>query len=165
MSRSVFPFAVVLPALFSFLRRQWNKRNYSTPISEMFFTFITRKTLREKLFELSVCKVALQAASAYKRREFWSETHPPLRLLIRRSIFLTREKHPSWFSLDVAFFFHVWKPLFAPLIGWNSFAIENLRHIFWWVFLSMYMINSQTSASLHSSAFRNFFFLFYYVLF
>ena len=27
-------------------------------------------------------------------------------------------------------FFHVWKPSFAPLIGWNSFAYENLRHRF-----------------------------------
>ena len=43
---SFFPFAVVLPALCSLLHRQWNKGNYSTLISEIFFTF-----LREKLFE------------------------------------------------------------------------------------------------------------------
>ena len=44
------------------------------------------------VFSLNVCKAALQAASAYKRREFWRKTHTPLRLLIGRIIFLTREK-------------------------------------------------------------------------
>ena len=32
--------------------------------------------LREKLFE-NICKAMLQAANAYKRREFWRETHTP----------------------------------------------------------------------------------------
>ena len=36
---------------------------------------------------------ALQAASAYKRKEFWRETRTPLWLLIGRIIFLTLEKN------------------------------------------------------------------------
>ena len=36
--------AVVSPGLYRFLYRQWNKRNYSTTSTEIFFTFITRKT-------------------------------------------------------------------------------------------------------------------------
>ena len=31
--------------------------------------------LREKPSSLNVCEVALQAASAYKRQEFWREIH------------------------------------------------------------------------------------------
>ena len=44
-----------------------------------------------------------------KRREFRREIHTPPWLLIGRIIFLTREKRS-----------------FAPLIGYNSFAYENL---------------------------------------
>ena len=56
-------------------------------------------------FLLNVCDAtrkakALQAASAFKRRKFWRETHTPLWLFIGRIIFLTREKTS-----------------FAPLIG------------------------------------------------
>ena len=51
----------------------------------------------EKVFSLNICKAApkeraLQATSAYKRQEFWRETHTPLWPLIGRIIFLTREK-------------------------------------------------------------------------
>ena len=38
-----------LLALYSFLHRQWNKQNHSTPISEMLFTFLWEKLL-EKIF-------------------------------------------------------------------------------------------------------------------
>ena len=48
-------------------------------------------------FLLNVCDAtrkakALQAASAFKRRKFWRETHTLRWLLIGRFIFLTREK-------------------------------------------------------------------------
>ena len=53
------------------------------------------KTLREKLVSLNVCEAVLQgtlqAASPFKRREFWCETHTSLRLLIGRIIFVTHE--------------------------------------------------------------------------
>ena len=67
-------------------------------ISEMFFTFLARKTLWVKLFSLNVCKKS-GGASWNNRWGFWRETHTPLWLLIGRIIF-----------------FHVWKPSFAPLI-------------------------------------------------
>ena len=104
------PSAVVLPALYSFLHRQQNKRNYTTPISEMFFTFFMRKTLREKPSSLNVCEVALQAASAYKRREFWREIPTSF----------ASDWTYNFFSF-LFFFFHVSKPSFV-------FAYENLRH-------------------------------------
>ena len=54
-----------------------------------FLTFITRKTIPEKLYPLNVCEATLQAARAYKRRELWRETHKSLWLLIGRTTFLT----------------------------------------------------------------------------
>ena len=54
-----FPFAVVLPAFYSFFYRQWNKRTFSTPISEMFFTFLGVKNLRENPFSQNVYEEAL----------------------------------------------------------------------------------------------------------
>ena len=61
------------------------------------FLFSAIKTLLYDRLSLNVCEAtrkarALQVASAYKRREFWRETHTPLWLLIGRIIFLTREK-------------------------------------------------------------------------
>ena len=61
----------------------WRIRNRTSERSEISDTKSSR----------NVCKAALQAVSAYKRREFWRETHTPLWLLIGRIIFLTREKN------------------------------------------------------------------------
>ena len=66
------PSAVVLPALYSFLHRQQNKRNSN--FRDVFHIFYEKNTSR-KPSSLNVCEVALQAASAYKRREFWREIH------------------------------------------------------------------------------------------
>ena len=58
----------------------------------MFLTFFYEKNFSRSL---NVCEAvrqgALQAASAYKRREFWRETHTPPWLLIGHIIFLTRK--------------------------------------------------------------------------
>ena len=62
-------------------------------ISEMFFIFLARKTLRVKRFSRS------GAASRNKRREFWREIHTPLWLLIGRIFFLTREKKKKTFAI------------------------------------------------------------------
>ena len=83
-------------------------------ISEMFFSFLARKTLWVKLFSLNVCEAALQAA-------------------IKGGNFGAKLAHFCGFWLDVSFshtwknivrdsdwtyhFFHMWKPSFAPLIG------------------------------------------------
>ena len=73
------PSAVVLPALYSFLHRQQNKRNYTTPISEMFFTFFMRKTLRENLPRWMSAKWRCKLQAPIK--------FTPLSLLIGRIIF------------------------------------------------------------------------------
>ena len=66
-------------------------------ISEMFFTFLAKKTLWVKLFSLNVCKAALQAA--IKGGNFGASSHTSVA--------------SDW----TYHFFHVWKPSFAPLIG------------------------------------------------
>ena len=107
-----FPFsAVVLPALCSFLHRQWNKRNYSTTFSEMFFILFTRNTFLVECLRSRV----LQAACAYKRREFWPN--------------LT---HLCGFWLDVLFFFKREKASFVILIGRTLFFTrENHCSLLW----------------------------------
>ena len=50
-----------------------------------------KNTLR-KPFLVKCLRSALQAASAYKRQEFWRKTHTPLWLLIGCIIFLPHEK-------------------------------------------------------------------------
>ena len=118
------PSAVVLPALYSSLHRQQNKRNYTTPISEMFFTFFMRKTLREKPSSLNVCEVALQAASAYKRREFWREIHTSF----------ASDWTYNFFSFLFFFLFTCQNHL--------SFLLMKIYDIaLWWVFLNMYVLS------------------------
>ena len=83
------PSAVVLPAVYHFLYRQWNKRSYSTPFPKCFHFFREKNSLSKNF--LVEC-VRSGAASCNKRREFWRETETPLWLLIGRIIFLPREK-------------------------------------------------------------------------
>ena len=60
----------------------------------------------------------LQAASTYKRREIWHETHEPMWLLIGRIVFLHVKKKTLFAILvgDITFF-TCEKHHFAPLIG------------------------------------------------
>jgi len=56
----------------------------------------------EKVFSLNICKaapkeMALQASSAYKRQEFWRETHTPLWPLIGHIIFSHVKNHRTRF--------------------------------------------------------------------
>ena len=81
-------------------------QNYFNPISlRDVFHFSAIKTLLYGSFSLNVCEAtrkarAIQAASAYKRREFWRRTHTPLWLFSH-----TCKKHLSRFRLGVSFFF------------------------------------------------------------
>ena len=134
--------AVVLLALYSILHWKWSKQNYSTPISEMLFTF-----LWEKLFEknFSRWKTANQCCKG-------------------RCKLQVQNSHTSMSSNWTYHFSHTWKKkkkkkaLFAILIGGIIFfTCENhcsliwldgihlcmkMHNIaFWWVFLSMYIIN------------------------
>ena len=92
----------------------WRIRNRTSERSEISDTKSSR----------NVCKAALQAVSAYKRREFWRETHTPLWLLIGRIIFFTCENHRSL----------LW-------LARTSLRTKIYDIAFWWVFLSMYIIN------------------------
>ena len=72
------------------------------------FHFSTRKTRHYFRSSLNVCEATrkargLQAASAYRRQEFWRETHTTLWLLIGRTIFLTLEK--ALFAIVIGLFF------------------------------------------------------------
>ena len=70
--------------------------------------------LREKPSSLNVCEVALQAASAYKRREFWREIH---------TSFASDWTYNLFYFL---FFFHVSKPLHL------SFLVMKIYDIALW---------------------------------
>ena len=128
---------VVSPALYRFLYRQWNKRNYSTPFPKCFHFFSAKNSL-SKTFLVECVRSALQAA-------------------ITGGNFGAKLTHLCGFWLDVSFFSHVKKTSFAILIGRIIFfTCENHRSLlwltttnlrtkiygiaFWWVFLSMYII-------------------------
>ena len=82
-------------------------------ISEIFFTFLARKTLWVKLFSLNVCEAVLQAA-------------------IKGGNFGAKLTHPCGFLLDVSFLAHVKKTSFAVLIGRIIFfSCENHRSLLW----------------------------------
>ena len=117
------PSAVVLPALYSFLHRQQNKRNYTTPISEMFFTFFMRKTLRENLPRWMSAKWRCKLQAPIKGGNFGAK-FTPLSLLIGRIIF-------------VLFFF-----FFFTCQNHLSFLLMKIYDIvLWWVFLNMYVLS------------------------
>ena len=111
-------------------------------ISEMFFTFLAKKTLWVKLFSLNVCEAALQAA--IKGGNFGAKLTHLCGFWLDVSFFSRVEKNRSRFWLDVSFFF-MCENHRSPL--W--LASTNLRTkiydiVFWWIFLSMYIIKINT---------------------
>ena len=84
-------------------------------------------------------KTALQAARAFKRWEFWRETHTSLWLLIDVSFFSYVKKRRSRFLLVVAFFSSV-NTIVRSSDWLEPFAYENLRHRFL-VSFSQYVYN------------------------
>ena len=119
------PSAVVLPALYSFLHRQQNKRNYTTPISEMFFTFFMRKTLRENLPRWMSAKWRCKLQAPIKGGNFGAK-FTPLSLLIGRIIF---------FLFFFSFFFFTCQ-------SHLSFLLMKIYDIaLWWVFLNMHVLS------------------------
>ena len=103
-------------------------------ISEMFFTFLAKKTF------LIEC-VWSGAASYNKRREFWRETHTPLWLLIGPIIFLTREKTSFAILTGRIIFFTCEKHRSLLWLARTNLRMKIYDIAFWWVFLSMYIIN------------------------
>ena len=132
------PSAVVSLVLHSFLHRQWNKRNYSTPFLKCFH-FFNEKKLFEKNFSPRMC-ARRRSASCKKRREFWRETHTPLWLLIGRIIFLTCEKTSFAILIGCIFFFTCENHSSLLWLARTHLRIKIYNKTFWWVFLSMYNI-------------------------
>ena len=137
------PSAVVSPALHSFLYRQWietNDRNYSTPFLKWFSFFLTRKKLFEKNFSPRMC-AKRRSVSCKKKWEFWRETHTPLWLLIGRIIFLTCEKTSFAILIGRIIFFTCENHSSLLWLARTHLRIKIYNTPFWWVFLSMYIIN------------------------
>ena len=105
---------------------------------------LKKKTVWEKLISLNVCKaLAKRWGCKLKARNSYTCVTSDW----------TYHFSPSWktyrsrFRLDAScFFFLRVKTSFAPFIGENSLAYENLRHrsAFSWLFLSMYKIKPLT---------------------
>ena len=74
-------------------------------ISEMFFSFLARKTLWGKLFSLNVCEVALQ--DAIKGGSFGATLTHLCGVWLDVSFFSHLKKHHSRFWLDVSYFLRV----------------------------------------------------------
>ena len=138
--------AVVSPALHSFLYRQWNKRNYSTPFLKCFSLFLTRKNSLRKTF-LRMC-AKRRSASCKKRQEFWRETHTPLWLLIGRIIILTCEKTSFAILIGRIIFFTCENHSSLLWLARTHLRIKIYNTTFWWVFLSMYIIKQYYSVEL-----------------
>jgi len=107
-------------------------------ISDMFFTFLARKTLWVKLFSLNVCEAALQAA--IKSGNFGAKL-TPLWLLIGRIIFLTCEKTSFVILIGRIIFFTCENHSSLLWLARTHLCIKIYNTTFWWVFLSMYIIN------------------------
>ena len=104
------------------------------PISEMFFTFLTRKKFFEKNFSPRMC-AKRRLASCKEMREFWRETHTPLWLLIGRVVFLTREKTSFAILIGRIIFFTCENHSSLLWLVRTHLLIKIYNTTFWWVFL------------------------------
>ena len=108
-------------------------------ISEMFFTFLARQTLWVKLFSLNVCEAALQAA--IKGGNFGAKLAHLLWLLIGCIIFLTRGKTSFAILIGRIIFFTCENHRSLLWLARTNLRTKIYDIAFWWVFLSMYIIN------------------------
>ena len=115
-------------------------------ISEMFFTFLMRKTLWVNLSSLNVCEAALQAA--IKGGNF-CETHTPLWLLIGCIVFLTHEKTSFAILIGHITFFTCENHCLFLWLARTNLCMKDYDIAFWWVFLSMYIIKPCTAMYRH----------------
>ena len=140
-SRSVFPF----PLLF---RRQStvflidSETNETIPLHfrNVFHFFLARKTLWVKLFSLNVCEAALQAA--IKGGNFGAKITHLCGLWLDVSFSSNVKKHRSRFwLLKVSFFFMCENHRSLLWLARTNLRTKIYHIAFWWVFLSMYIIN------------------------
>ena len=97
--------AVVSPALYRIFLSTVKQTKLFHSISEMFFTFLARKTPWVKLFSLNVCEAALQAA--IKGGNFGAKLAHLCGFWLDVLFFSHVKKHRSRFWLDVSFFSRV----------------------------------------------------------
>ena len=127
-----FSFSVVVsPALYRFFID--SETNETIPLH-----------FRNVFHFFSVECVRSGAASCNKRREFWRETHTPLWLLIGRIIFLTREKTSFAILIGRIIFFTCENHRSLLWLARTNLRTKIYNIAFWWVFLSMYVINVRT---------------------
>ena len=107
-------------------------------ISEMFFTFLARKTLWVKLFSLNMCEAALQAAIT--GGNFAAKLTHLCGFWLDVSFFSHVKKHRSRFWLDVSFFFTCENYRSLLWLARTNLRTKIYDIAFWWVFLSMYII-------------------------
>ena len=117
-----------------------SKTNETIPLQfpRCFSLFLREKhfeknTLR-KPFLVKCLRSALQAASAYKRQEFWRKTHTPLWLLIGCIIFLPHEKTSLAILIGCIIFFtcenhHLLLWLARTQIR-HSFLVSISQHVY-----------------------------------
>ena len=101
-SRSVFPLPPFFRRFSTVFFTDTKQTKLFHSISEMFSTFLTRKTLRQKLFSLNVCEAALQAAR--KGGNFGAKLTHLCGFWLDASFFSHVKKHRSRFWLEVSFF-------------------------------------------------------------
>ena len=131
--------AVVSPALYRIFLSTVKQTKLFHSISEMFFTFLARKTLWVKLFSLNVCEAALQAA--IKGGNFGAKLTHLCGFWLDVSFFSHVKKHRSRFWLDVSFFFTCENHRSLLWLARTNLRTKIYDIAFWWVFLSMYIIN------------------------
>ena len=134
-----FPFRCCFAGSLPFSLWTVKQKKLFHSISEKFFTFFGEKNSLSKTF-LVEC-VRSSAGSCNKRREFWNKTHTPLWLLIGRIIVLTREKTSFAILIGRIIFFTFENHRSLPWLAKTNLRTKIYDIAFWWVFLSMYIIN------------------------
>ena len=105
-------------------------------ISEMFFTFLTRKKSLRKTFLLECVRSGAQQPTR-KGGNFGAKLTHLCGFWLEVSIFLQVKKHRSRFWSDVSFFFTCENHSSLLWLARTHLRIKIYNTTFWWVFLSM----------------------------
>ena len=117
-------------------------------ISEMFFIFLKRKNSLRKTFLLQCVRSGTQQAGR-KGRNFGAKLTHFFGFWLDVSFFSHVKEHRSRFWLDVSLFFFSRVKTIVHSSDWlrTHLCIKIYNTTFWWVFLSMYIINSYTKGT------------------
>ena len=127
-------FRCCFPVVYNCLHRQWNKRNYSTPISEMFCTFLREKNASRKTSRwMSAKKLVSEGAASWK----------PL----QKMGISVGNSHTSVASDWTYRCFHVRNNIVRSFDWLELICVWKFTTAFWWVFLSMYSVYNKLQGS------------------